>query len=139
MFVKCIGNEHFMEVQNVPDNILHELRAPRSCLNYFYLGFGFRKALPYSNAADRIIATLVESGITEYWLNRVFEKEYSPTTFAKVYEYKIPPEDVQLRPLTTNNLQSVFFVFSTGMVLSILTFIGEIFNNKLYNKKLNQA
>lgn len=125
-----------MEVHDVPDSILHELRAPRHCLNYFYLGFGFRKALPYADAADRIIATLVESGITEYWLNRVFEKEYSPTTFAKVYEYKTPPEDVQLKSLTIDNLQSVFFVLLAGALLSAITFIGEIFNVKFSNVKL---
>lgn len=130
LFAKCVGEKHFMEVHEVPINILRELRTTRASLNYFMLAFGFRKTLPYATQANRIIRTLVESGITKYWLDRLFENQYSSTTFAKVYEYKTSssppsPEDIQLKRLSLQNLYGGFALFIAGTTLSILIFIGE--------------
>ncbi len=126
ILVKCIGDYHFMDVLRVPSNVLYELRTTRTCLNYFMLGFGYRKGLPYSKMADKIIAALVEGGITKYWLNRLFEKEYLHTTFSKVYEYKTPPEDIELEPLGLNNLKGAFVLLLFGSTVATVIFLTEL-------------
>lgn len=130
VFVKCVGNVHFMEVHDIPSNILRELRTPKSCFGSFMLGIGYRRTLPYAEQANRILRHLVESGITKVWLDRLFEKEYRLTTFAKVYEYKIPPEDVQLQALSLLNLQGVFGLLCVGTGLACIVFITETWGHR---------
>lgn len=135
MFVKCVGDVHFMEVHDIPAQILRELRTPKSCFGSFMLGLGYRRTLPYVKQANRILRHLVESGITKYWLDRLFEKEYILTTFAKVYEYKIPPEDVQLQALSLLNLQGVFGLLCVGTGLACIVFGAETWGYRNKTKK----
>lgn len=125
-----------MEVHDIPAKILRELRTPKSCFGSFMLALGYRRTLPYAEQANRILRHLVESGITKYWLDRLFEKEYRLTTFAKVYEYKMPPEDVQLQALGLLNLQGVFGLLGVGIGLACLVFIKETCGLRKEKKKI---
>lgn len=115
-----------MEVDNLPSNVLHDLRTAHGCIKSFMLGFTYRKHFPYAPAVNSIISNLVESGITLYWMNRVFEKKYSSTTFQKLYEYKTPPEDIELTSLSVQSLQGAFFLLAAGMGLAAIAFVGEL-------------
>lgn len=130
-----------MEIDNIPADLLHTLRSTRSCLNFFFLAFGFRKGLPYIDEASTIISRLLESGITDYWLDRISENYYTPATFSKVYEYKQPIEEKNaarnndVEPLSMKHLQGVFYVWLVGMTISFVQLIYETHKNTIAKKK----
>lgn len=126
LLTQCINEKYFMELQNVPPLLLSDLRTTRTCLNNFYHGIGFIKHSPYLKSANIVIRHLVESGIIEYWFNRIIEKELPLTTFDRVYEQK-PQSDQNNGPssLTYHQLRAVMAVWLIGCVLSTMVFIVE--------------
>jgi hypothetical protein len=135
IFVKIVGKKHYMEVDGIPIEMLRDLRTTRDCAFYFYLGFVNRKAFPLTLVTDQIIRQLLESGIIQYWLDRMFETKYPLTTFSRVYEYKTPPDEIELTALRVQNLQGAFFILIIGMQIAFIAFIGEILSKRITQKR----
>lgn len=130
ILAKIVGGNHFIEVDGVPVDILRDLRTTRDCAFFFYVSYVVRKAFPLTLVADRIVRQLIESGIIHYWLDRVFEPKYPLTTFTRVYEYKTPPEEIELTALRIENLQGAFFILIIGVQIACIAFIGEILSKR---------
>lgn len=126
MFVQCFGDKIYMDQDDVPSDVLHQLRSIHDCVRTFMQAIGYRKSLPYAGAIDRIIGRLTDTGIIEYWIKRLFEEKYPATTFQKMYEYKISPNDIIPAPLSIDNLQGAFLVLIIGIVLGMVAFTGEL-------------
>uniref|UniRef100_A0A2S2P5X5 Uncharacterized protein n=1 Tax=Schizaphis graminum TaxID=13262 RepID=A0A2S2P5X5_SCHGA len=121
---KCLYEKHFMESEDVPVSMLNNLRTGRTCMNQFYIGFGFAKRSPYVKPANLVIQRIFESGLIDYWLSRVTEVRISPATFEQVYEIK-PRRGGNPSPLSYKQFRVVMVVWMVGCALSAVVFAAE--------------
>ncbi|XP_026820069.1 uncharacterized protein LOC113558742 [Rhopalosiphum maidis] len=121
---KCLYEKHFMESEDVPVSMLNNLRTGRTCMNQFYIGFGFAKQSPYVKPANLVIQRIFESGLIDYWLSRVTEVRISPATFEQVYEIK-PRRGGNPSPLSYKQFKVVMVVWMVGCALSAAVFAVE--------------
>ncbi|XP_060847850.1 uncharacterized protein LOC132927356 [Rhopalosiphum padi] len=121
---KCLYKKHFMELEDVPVSMLNNLRTGRTCMNQFYIGFGFAKQSPYVKPANLVIQRIFESGLIDYWLSRVTEVRMSPATFEQVYEIK-PRRGSNPSPLSYKQFKVVMVVWIVGCALSTAVFAVE--------------
>ncbi|XP_025191028.1 uncharacterized protein LOC112591428 [Melanaphis sacchari] len=124
ILTKCLYEKHFMESENVPVSMLNNLRTARTCMNQFYIGFGFAKWSPYTKPANLVIQRIFESGLIDYWLSRVTEVRMSPATFEQVYEVK-PRRGGDPLPLSFKQFKVVMAVWMVGCALSTAVFAVE--------------
>ncbi|XP_050531460.1 glutamate receptor ionotropic, kainate glr-3 isoform X2 [Daktulosphaira vitifoliae] len=124
---KFINGKYFMEMQDLPPYLLSDLRTSRECLNSFYIGIGFTKNSPFLKPANIVIRHLLESGIINYWMNRIFEKKLPLNTFDRIFEQKpLAEKDSGPSPLTFDQYKVVIVVWLIGCILSSTTFIFEL-------------
>lgn len=127
LLTKCLYEKHFMESEDVPAALLNDLRAARTCMNQFYIGFGFTKRSPYVRPANLVVQRVFESGLIDYWLSRVTEVRMSPATFEQVYEIKPQPRHAaDPSPLSYMQYRAVMFVWTVGCALSVAVFAVEL-------------
>lgn len=124
MLAKCMYEKHFMESEGVPAAVLNTMRTTRTCMNQFYVGFGFVKRSPYVKSANLVIQRIVESGLVDYWLSRVTEVHISPATFEQVYDLK-PQRTGGPSPLSYRQFKVVMVVWTVGCALSTAVFLVE--------------
>lgn len=124
---KRINGKYFMDVQDVPPYLLSDLRTTRDCLRRYFMGIGFAKNSPFLKSTNLVIRNLVESGIINYWMKRIFEKKMPLNTFERVYEQKFSTEKYSSpSPLTFDQYKVVIVVWSIGCILSSITFLFEL-------------
>lgn len=127
LLTKCLYEKHFMESENVPAALLNDLRTGRTCMNQFYIGFGFARRSPYVRPANLVLQRVFESGLIDYWLSRVTEVRMSPATFKRVYEIKPQPRHAaDPAPLSYMQYRAVMFVWTVGCALSAVVFAVEL-------------
>lgn len=126
VLTKCLYEKHFMEAEMVPAAMLNDLRTDRTCMNQFYVGFGFTKRSPYTRPANLVIQRIFESGLIDYWLSRVTEVRMSPATFKQVYEIKPRKGGGHPSPLSNRQFKVVVVVWMVGCALSMAVFAVEV-------------
>lgn len=124
MLAKCLNEKHFMESEQVPVEVLSDLRTTRTCLNQFYVGFGFVRGSPYVRPANLVLQRIFESGLIDYWLSRVTENRINTAAFKRVYETK-PHKSGHPTALSYRQFKVLMVVWTVGCALSIVVFAVE--------------
>jgi hypothetical protein len=86
------------------------------------------KGNPMLTTVNRILLKIMESGLIEYWTDSVTSK------LLVMDHLNLQTE----KTLTMNNLKGGFILFSVGIGLSIVTFVGELVVSNWKRNKIHR-
>jgi hypothetical protein len=85
---------------------------------------GLSKKSPYTTAFNEALVRLIETGIVEYWKERILYRSVDPI-MTRLFD-KPGKKNVRPEMLRMENVQGAFLLLSAGDLICILVFIAEL-------------
>lgn len=119
--VKLLPARYVSDTDLLDDYAKNNLKTLNDCIGKYPLAFVLQEYTHYSKIFDNGIESLVESGIIDYWYSIVRHK-YGLRYLENFFYVIIPKKYVQLKMA---KLMGIFYLYMTGNVIAILSFIIE--------------
>ncbi|XP_048510331.1 probable glutamate receptor [Athalia rosae] len=103
------------------DNASNQIRMLEERAFTFPVPLALRRGMPFSLGIQRYASRAVQSGLVDYWVNF-----YSPT--ARIVGTRSKRPSV----LTTRHIRGLLYIHFTGLILSGVIFLGEIYFHKQF-------
>ncbi|KAJ8732006.1 hypothetical protein PYW08_014736 [Mythimna loreyi] len=86
-----------------------------------------RKSSPYTEKVSQLVGRLHQSGLLLAWETQIALKHLNYKVQVEVRLSRSKNDVGSTKPLNLNNVVGVFIVYAIGLVVSIATFVGELY------------
>jgi hypothetical protein len=115
---------YYLEGTPVSPEEMTELRVMRECISRYFIALGLSKKSPYTTAFNEALVGLIETGIVQYWKERILYRSVDPIMtrlFDKTGKTNVRPEMLRME-----NVQGAFLLLGAGDLICILVFVTEL-------------